>query len=252
MCPLCLSLPPPLSPSLPSLPSLPPSSPSLVGTWMRRTRDVIRWHLPLRRVGALGLRSSFGRASSSIFGAAGFRRPPSQSRPRSRPLTLEQRYVSISYTSRTLVFWTFLMLVLIHWFCCVWGLMGQEQGTQRTAALEAFRLSTFEGAAALHRELAARPVGIGGSGGGGTSDTVNAYASAAEDVSDIQNCYLGPRSCLVRAPPAPACARIFLSRTNTADICHHAARTFSVSALCSSTTCGRLAHPPTACHVCVR
>ena len=47
-----------------------------------------------------------------------------------------ERYVSISYSFRTLCFWTFLMLVLIHWFCCAWGLVAQEQGTQRTPGLE--------------------------------------------------------------------------------------------------------------------
>ena len=64
------------------------------------------------------------------------------SRVTSRLADSLERYISISYSARTLVFWTFLMLVLIHWFCCVWGLVGQEQGTQRTAELEAIRLAT--------------------------------------------------------------------------------------------------------------
>lgn len=98
-----------------------------------------------------------------------------------------EKYISISYTARTLCFWTFLMLVLIHWFCCVWGLLGQEQGSQRNDDLEVLRLSTFEEAGAGRALAVAKKTAvIGGDGGGG----------AAFSIDSIVNCNRGPLSCL--------------------------------------------------------
>ena len=54
-----------------------------------------------------------------------------------------ERYIAISYSTRTLVFWTLLMLILIHWFCCTWGLVAQEYGTLRNPELEEARLASF-------------------------------------------------------------------------------------------------------------
>ena len=100
-----------------------------------------------------------------------------------------ERYVSISYTTRTLVFWTLLMVILVHWFCCIWGIVGLEQGSQRSDELEALRLSTFEPAdSTLRRALKSvkLPVGGGSSSVDGTS----------VDVSDIVDCLPGPLNCL--------------------------------------------------------
>ena len=113
------------------------------------------------------------------------------SRIATRILDRIERYVTISYTTRTLVFWTFFMLVLIHWFCCVWGLVGQ--GTQRTGETEALRLATFaavdstaatSSARALKSSIR-RPLG-----------EVGDDPSSLVDVSQIANCMPGVGSCL--------------------------------------------------------
>jgi uncharacterized membrane protein YgcG len=46
-----------------------------------------------------------------------------------------EHYVSISHSSRTLLWWMFMLLVTIHWFCCSWGLASQLHGSQRTEEL---------------------------------------------------------------------------------------------------------------------
>lgn len=43
--------------------------------------------------------------------------------------------IVLSFATKTLIWWTILMLTLIHWFCCVWGLVAMLHGTQRTSAL---------------------------------------------------------------------------------------------------------------------
>ena len=83
--------------------------------------------------------------------------------------------------------------VLIHWFCCVWGLVGHEQGTQRTVESEALRLATFvpvadATAAANARALKAsarRPLG-----------DVGDDPTSLADVSQIVDCLPGVGSCL--------------------------------------------------------
>lgn len=110
------------------------------------------------------------------------------SRVTSRLADSLERYISISYSARTLVFWTFLMLVLIHWFCCVWGLVGQEQGTQRTAELEAIRLATFEEAGSSAR----RALAVAKKKAAGSEDD----GSGSINIDEIVNCAHGPRTCL--------------------------------------------------------
>jgi hypothetical protein len=97
-----------------------------------------------------------------------------------------ERYISISYTTRTLCFWTFLMLILIHWFCCVWGLLGQEQGTQRTDELEVLRLATFDTPGARRALAVAK------------KSAADASSSTGAEISidEIVNCNQGPLSCL--------------------------------------------------------
>ena len=46
-----------------------------------------------------------------------------------------EHYISISHATRTLLWWCFLLLTTIHWFCCGWGLFAQLHGTQRTEAV---------------------------------------------------------------------------------------------------------------------
>ena len=48
-----------------------------------------------------------------------------------------EHYVSVSHSTRTLLWWMFMLLTTIHWFCCMWGLVAQIHGTQRTDALKA-------------------------------------------------------------------------------------------------------------------
>lgn len=48
-----------------------------------------------------------------------------------------EHYISISHATRTLLWWSFMLLVTIHWFCCCWGLVAQLQGTQRSDELTA-------------------------------------------------------------------------------------------------------------------
>ena len=108
-----------------------------------------------------------------------------------------ERYVSISYSVRTLFSWTLLMLVLIHWFCCVWGLVGQEQGTQRTLELETLRLATFEGERrqrALKTAVIPGGGGAAGSGGGAAADSSDIDISTG--ISDIKKCQPGAGYCL--------------------------------------------------------
>lgn len=47
-----------------------------------------------------------------------------------------EHYVSISHSSRTLLWWMFMLIVTVHWFCCAWGLTAQLYGSQRTPELE--------------------------------------------------------------------------------------------------------------------
>ena len=42
------------------------------------------------------------------------------------------RHITISYATKTLITWTFILLICIHWYCCAWGLLAQLEGTQRT------------------------------------------------------------------------------------------------------------------------
>jgi len=49
--------------------------------------------------------------------------------------------INISHATRTLVFWTFATLALLHWYVCSWCLLAQAMGTQRTQELEAVRVS---------------------------------------------------------------------------------------------------------------
>ena len=48
-----------------------------------------------------------------------------------------EHYISISHSMRTLLWWCFLLVTVVHWFCCVWGLTAQLQGSQRTPELMA-------------------------------------------------------------------------------------------------------------------
>ena len=48
-----------------------------------------------------------------------------------------EHYISISHSTRTLLWWMFIILATIHWFCCSWGLAAQLHGSQRTDALRA-------------------------------------------------------------------------------------------------------------------
>ena len=45
-----------------------------------------------------------------------------------------ENVITISYTLRTTVFWMLVLLVTIHWFCCMWGLLALMQGSQRDAS----------------------------------------------------------------------------------------------------------------------
>ena len=100
--------------------------------------------------------------------------------------------------------WTLIMLVIIHWFCCSWGLISAEIGTQRTFELEAARLATFNqtlldaGATAGRRLGPAAVIKLGGS---------SASSSGTGDV-DVSNCERGAGPCL------SYCERIILSQLN--------------------------------------
>ena len=120
------------------------------------------------------------------------------SRITTRILDRIESYVTVSYSTRTLVFWTFLVLVLIHWFCCVWGLVGHEQGTQRSGESEALRLATFAPASAATAANAAtaasaralkattkRPLG-----------ELSDDPTSLLDVSQIADCLPGVGNCL--------------------------------------------------------
>ena len=56
-----------------------------------------------------------------------------------------EMYVDISNTTKTLMFWTWLVLTVIHWFCCGWCVLALLMGTQRTAELEAARMAEPSG-----------------------------------------------------------------------------------------------------------
>ena len=45
-----------------------------------------------------------------------------------------ENVITISYTLRTTMFWMLVLLVTIHWFCCMWGLLALMQGSQRDLA----------------------------------------------------------------------------------------------------------------------
>ena len=45
--------------------------------------------------------------------------------------------LNFSYTTRTLLQWMLLMMLTVHWFCCMWGVCAQMQYGQRTAKLYA-------------------------------------------------------------------------------------------------------------------
>lgn len=55
-----------------------------------------------------------------------------------------EKHFTISNTTKTLIFWTGLVLVVIHWYCCFWGLLAQLEGTQRTAVLEHARVNSID------------------------------------------------------------------------------------------------------------
>ena len=46
-----------------------------------------------------------------------------------------EHHVSISHSNRSLLKWTILLITVVHWFICVWGLAAQLQGSQRTPEL---------------------------------------------------------------------------------------------------------------------
>ena len=56
---------------------------------------------------------------------------------------LAERYLdfNVSHATRTVVFWTFALLILIHWYVCWWNLLAQLMATQRSDVLEAARLA---------------------------------------------------------------------------------------------------------------
>lgn len=43
--------------------------------------------------------------------------------------------LNISYTVRTAMFWMAVVLVIVHWFACTWGIVALLQETQRTPQL---------------------------------------------------------------------------------------------------------------------
>lgn len=52
-----------------------------------------------------------------------------------------EEFITVSYTTREVTFWTVAMLVVFHWLSCCWGLLAQMRVTQRTPALESARLA---------------------------------------------------------------------------------------------------------------
>lgn len=43
----------------------------------------------------------------------------------------KSEWLNLKYTSRAVLFWIVVMLVVIHWFCCSWGILSLIQDTQR-------------------------------------------------------------------------------------------------------------------------
>lgn len=57
-----------------------------------------------------------------------------------------EKYIAIRHSTRAVIFWTTVILLLTHWYCCTWGLVHQLWTPQRTDALEAARINgTCEG-----------------------------------------------------------------------------------------------------------
>ena len=54
-----------------------------------------------------------------------------------------EHYISISHSTRTLLWWMFIILCTIHWFSCSWGLVAQLQTSQRTDALKEIPVIVF-------------------------------------------------------------------------------------------------------------
>ena len=48
-----------------------------------------------------------------------------------------EHYISISHSTRSLLTWTMILLTVVHWFICCWGLVAQLQGSQRDSELTA-------------------------------------------------------------------------------------------------------------------
>ena len=53
------------------------------------------------------------------------------------PLEQRSEMFNISFTVKTAIFWVIFMLVVLHWFCCLWGILSLIQETQRTDELVA-------------------------------------------------------------------------------------------------------------------
>ena len=45
--------------------------------------------------------------------------------------------LAMSFSTRTLLWWTFILLVVVHWNCCIWGLVADLFGSQHSDVLTA-------------------------------------------------------------------------------------------------------------------
>jgi len=53
------------------------------------------------------------------------------------PLEQRSELLNISFTVKTSLFWVVIILMVLHWYCCIWGILALIQDTQRTPALAA-------------------------------------------------------------------------------------------------------------------